>query len=359
MSIKAHTFGSRRSPNSHVCIDSRILWRYTESFQAGASDPGQRMFLGKQPEICKFFVTAQVGRRRSNSCAPLDWRCCCHQFSVCGIHLSPTQFVIRYLSWLRFNLFWKQQIELRVSWHYNWHQDQLHTELKIGRIYYAENALKCATSENRTPDVPPFRDEIKRGNPQPIDGKKLLNIPSQHLTRCAIYYGRLGTANELALWEKYLKLYNLAWNVTNAFVRLEPYTIPLRCIQKCLPTNSLVKDKGYSITLHTVYGADLGLKYYRTSRYRMRYVIIVLVERKCTGCTYKRSSLSETTYINKDFNECYMCSFWVRIKLCGARVELRMCWWYEYKTMNATLQNAIVKSERVPEYNKFQGRLSN
>ena len=33
------------------------------------------------------------------------------------------------------------------------------------------------------------------------------------------------------------------------------------------------------------------LKYYRAPKYRMRYVIIVLVERRCPGCKNKRSSL--------------------------------------------------------------------
>ena len=37
----------------------------------------------------------------------------------------------------------------------------------------------------------------------------------------------------------------------------------------------------------------LCLKYYRAPRYRMRCVRIVLVERRCTGCTNKWSSLSE------------------------------------------------------------------
>ena len=32
---------------------------------------------------------------------------------------------------------------------------------------------------------------------------------------------------------------------------------------------------------------DLCLKYYRTARYRVRYVMIVLVELRCTDCTNK------------------------------------------------------------------------
>ena len=57
-----------------------------------------------------------------------------------------------------------------------------------------------------------------------------------------------------------------------------------------------------SFNQFNVFGADLCLKYYRVSKYRTRCVIIVLVERRCTGCTNKWYSLLETTYIYKDFN---------------------------------------------------------
>ena len=40
------------------------------------------------------------------------------------------------------------------------------------------------------------------------------------------------------------------------------------------------------------------------------------------------------------------------VRVTCAGTELR---WYRYKTMNAKIQNAILKSKRVPEYNKFQG----
>ena len=98
-------------------------------------------------------------------------------------------------------------------------------------------------------------------------------------------------------------------------------------------------------------GADLCLKYYRAPRYRMRCVIIVLIERKCTGCTNKWSSLLEITYIYKYLNE-VQCVLFVCVQNCVriacAGTEL---WMPRFKMR-------YWKSKRVPEYNKFQGWLS-
>ena len=54
--------------------------------------------------------------------------------------------------------------------------------------------------------------------------------------------------------------------------------------------------------INTRWCGFLYSKYYRAPRYRMRFVIIVFVEQRCTGCTNKSSSLLKTTYIYKDFN---------------------------------------------------------
>ena len=49
---------------------------------------------------------------------------------------------------------------------------------------------------------------------------------------------------------------------------------------------------------------------------------------------------------------CYICAVCVRTKLCTC------CLCYD-RTVNVTIHDAILKSKWVPEYNKFQGRLSN
>ena len=74
----------------------------------------------------------------------------------------------------------------------------------------------------------------------------------------------------------------------------------------------------------------------------MRYVIIVLVERKCAGCTNKCLHFGETTYVYKDLTELHMRA------VCSS-AELRACWFYEYKTMTALvvrrmcIQNVTLK----------------
>ena len=83
---------------------------------------------------------------------------------------------------------------------------------------------------------------------------------------------------------------------------------------------------------YTADGADLCLKYYRAPRYRLRCVIIVLVERRCTGCTNKWSLLLNTTYIYKNFNVDY-----IVLAICSS-AELRICWLFEYKTMTAKMR---------------------
>ena len=109
----------------------------------------------------------------------------------------------------------------------------------------------------------------------------------------------------------------------------------------------------------TTIGGDLCLKFYRVPRNRMRCVTIVLVKRRCAGCKNKRSSLLETTCIYKDFNG-FTCVLFV----CGDRtVYMLLVLGQNRECVDGTstklwmLQNVILKSKRVPEYNKFQGRL--
>ena len=82
----------------------------------------------------------------------------------------------------------------------------------------------------------------------------------------------------------------------------------------------------------------LCLKYYRAPRYRMRCVIIVLVERRCAGCTNKWSSLLENNVYLQRLNgntTCAVCSI----------AELRTCWFYEYKTVTALPVAALTGAE--------------
>ena len=50
---------------------------------------------------------------------------------------------------------------------------------------------------------------------------------------------------------------------------------------------------------HAIWCGVLCLKYYRTSRYRMQFVISVLVERICAGCKNKWSLLLHNVYLQR------------------------------------------------------------
>ena len=67
------------------------------------------------------------------------------------------------------------------------------------------------------------------------------------------------------------------------------YFLPLATLFKCSLTENL-----FSLFFDYYYWCGvLCLNYYRAPWYRMRYIIIVLVERRCTGCKNKWSSVLE------------------------------------------------------------------
>ena len=62
---------------------------------------------------------------------------------------------------------------------------------------------------------------------------------------------------------------------------------------------------------------------YRAPKHIVRCVMIVRVERRCTGCTNERYSRFETTCIYKHFNGGYMCVLIVRVQNCERAVQKR------------------------------------
>ena len=81
--------------------------------------------------------------------------------------------------------------------------------------------------------------------------------------------------------------------------------------------------------------ADHCLKYYRASRYHMRCVMIVLVERKCIDCTNKYLHLLKqrifTNTLTEVTNACRLC---------------------EYRTVNERYKNVIQRNLNVYLSNK-------
>ena len=114
----------------------------------------------------------------------------------------------------------------------------------------------------------------------------------------------------------------------------------------------------------------LCLKYNRASRYRMRYVIINLFERRCTGCKNKWSSLLENNVDLQRLNGIIILrNICVRDAPCwNPKLRERVnassincyCRPYQNRTMKCLYKRDVtLKSERVPEYHKLQGRPRN
>ena len=98
-----------------------------------------------------------------------------------------------------------------------------------------------------------------------------------------------------------------------------------------------------------IIGADLCLKYYRALRYRVRCEMIV-VERRCTDCTNKWSSLLK--FIYKLFTGGYKCVLFVCVQNCECIV-------YVATELRMPIQKCDTENPNVYLTNKFQGRLSN
>ena len=79
------------------------------------------------------------------------------------------------------------------------------------------------------------------------------------------------------------------------------------------------RDNNIALVLEV--GDDLCLKYYRDPRHRVRCVMIVIVELRCTDCTNKWSPLFETTYFYKDVNGGYNCVLIVRVQKCEYTIQ--------------------------------------
>ena len=74
---------------------------------------------------------------------------------------------------------------------------------------------------------------------------------------------------------------------------------------------SKVKKKLFLLFSFHIWCGFLCLKYYRAPRYRMRYVIIVLVERRCNGYKNKWSSLFENNVYLQRLNGITICVIFV------------------------------------------------
>ena len=92
---------------------------------------------------------------------------------------------------------------------------------------------------------------------------------------------------------------------------------------------------------------DICLKYYRAPRYSMRCVIIVLVERRCTGCKNKWSSLLENNVYLQKLNGVIYARCLCTYRTVYALLVLGSCWRYEYKTMHALLVRELVWRMRI------------
>ena len=109
----------------------------------------------------------------------------------------------------------------------------------------------------------------------------------------------------------------------------------------------------------------LRLKYYHVPRCRVCYVIIILVERRCTGCKNERSLLLENNIYLQRFNGITLCVIFVyAMPPAGIKNSERVkCVEYNLLLPSVSEQNGKMwhwKYKRKPDYyNKLQGRPRN
>ena len=90
------------------------------------------------------------------------------------------------------------------------------------------------------------------------------------------------------------------------------------------------------------------LKYYRAPRYRMSCVIIVLVERRCTGCKNKWSSLLENNVYLQILNGITICVMFVyAMPLAGTKTS---------NVLNASSTNCNSARARTERWNAYTKR---